>query len=211
MTVQSGRTDAIQYVQCTNCHGKGYLGNHIVNGACCPICEGRGGMNITTKGASDMTSPGMTEMLQYIQCPKCKGKGRYGDGVRHKIAECEACNGKGALVGYPSDQTTLGEQQPPLDEKKKKVASEAFGTFDTIHHPSHYNAGAVEVIDAIEAWQLNFNLGNAVKYIARHEHKNVETEDLLKAWWYLTRELLSQYAVTEDQLQKTLATVIKKK
>lgn len=34
----------------------------------------------------------------------------------------------------------------------------------TVDHPSNYNAGGIEVIDAIEAWQLGFDLGNAVKY-----------------------------------------------
>jgi hypothetical protein len=39
---------------------------------------------------------------------------------------------------------------------------------EAVNHPSHYHAASgVEVIDAIEAWDLGFSLGNAVKYIAR--------------------------------------------
>ena len=34
-----------------------------------------------------------------------------------------------------------------------------------IEHPQYYNAGGIEAIDFIEAHGLNFNLGNAVKYI----------------------------------------------
>ena len=33
------------------------------------------------------------------------------------------------------------------------------------------------------------NLGNVIKYITRADHKGSRYEDLLKALWYLTREL----------------------
>lgn len=58
---------------------------------------------------------------------------------------------------------------------------------DTVDHPSHYNFGPIEVIDAIEAWGLGFHAGNVVKYVARHEHKQRPVEDLKKARWYLDR------------------------
>jgi hypothetical protein len=60
---------------------------------------------------------------------------------------------------------------------------------DNVNHPSHYNKGKFEVIDVIEDWNLGFNLGNAVKYIARAEHKGTQLIDLEKAKWYLTREI----------------------
>lgn len=60
---------------------------------------------------------------------------------------------------------------------------------DTINHPAHYTHGAVEVIDAIEAWKLGYHLGNVVKYIARADHKANRLEDLKKARWYLDREI----------------------
>jgi len=62
---------------------------------------------------------------------------------------------------------------------------------ETVNHPSHYNQGKIEVIDAIEDWHLGFNLGNAVKYIARAGKKdpNKLSEDLLKAKWYIEREI----------------------
>lgn len=64
------------------------------------------------------------------------------------------------------------------------------GAQDAIN-PSHYRLGGVEVIDAIEAWELGFHLGNAVKYIARAGKKDPakRREDLEKARWYLDREL----------------------
>jgi hypothetical protein len=61
---------------------------------------------------------------------------------------------------------------------------------DAVNHPSHYHAeSGIEVIAAIEAWALGFSLGNAVKYIARAEHKANALEDLKKARWYLDRAI----------------------
>jgi len=62
---------------------------------------------------------------------------------------------------------------------------------DPVNHPSHYtSAGAAyETIRVIEAWQLNYHLGNAVKYISRAGKKGDRLEDLRKAAWYLNREI----------------------
>lgn len=67
----------------------------------------------------------------------------------------------------------------------------------SVTHPSHYNAGKIEVIEAIEDWKLNFHRGNAAKYIARAGKKdpNKEIEDLEKAVWYLNREIENLKAV----------------
>ena len=60
---------------------------------------------------------------------------------------------------------------------------------EMINHPQHYNMGKYEAIDVIEDWQLNFNLGNTVKYISRAGHKDNIIQDLKKASWYLDREI----------------------
>lgn len=57
---------------------------------------------------------------------------------------------------------------------------------------SHYKQGKIEVIDLIDAYNLNFNLGNAVKYIARCNYKDngsSKVNDLRKAIWYIEREI----------------------
>lgn len=59
---------------------------------------------------------------------------------------------------------------------------------DMVNHPQHYQHG-IEPIEFIESHNLNFNLGNAVKYIARAPYKGNELEDLKKAKWYLEREI----------------------
>lgn len=60
---------------------------------------------------------------------------------------------------------------------------------DPVNHPAHYVTGGIEVIDAIEAWGLGFNLGNVVKYVARADRKGDALTDLEKAAWYLNREI----------------------
>lgn len=62
---------------------------------------------------------------------------------------------------------------------------------DLVNHPSHYNFGKIEVIEAIEDWKLSFHRGNAIKYIVRAGKKNsaTEIEDFKKAIWYLNREM----------------------
>lgn len=56
-------------------------------------------------------------------------------------------------------------------------------------NPPHYKAhlSGVECIQITE-W-MNFNLGNAVKYIWRCQEKNNTIIDLKKAAWYLNREI----------------------
>jgi len=62
----------------------------------------------------------------------------------------------------------------------------------SVNHPKHYNTGKIEVIDAIEEWEMGFCDGNVIKYVARHRHKGKPIEDLKKAKWYLER-LIQQY------------------
>lgn len=60
---------------------------------------------------------------------------------------------------------------------------------DPVNHPAHYKTGGIETIDFIEAKGLNYNMGNAIKYISRADHKGNKKQDLQKAVWYLNREL----------------------
>jgi predicted transcriptional regulator len=60
---------------------------------------------------------------------------------------------------------------------------------DPVNHPAHYKAGGVETIDFIEAKDLNYRLGNVVKYVSRAGKKGDPIEDLKKARWYLDREI----------------------
>ena len=80
---------------------------------------------------------------------------------------------------------------PTIDDviKDKQKENVPNGTIEHVNHPNHYNKGKFEVIDVIEDWGLGFNLGNAIKYIGRCEHKENKKQDLEKALWYIKREL----------------------
>jgi len=67
---------------------------------------------------------------------------------------------------------------------------------DKVNHPSHYNAGKIEVIEFIEDQQLGYHLGNTVKYICRAGKKDPAktAEDLEKALWYLRRHIEIKFA-----------------
>ena len=58
-------------------------------------------------------------------------------------------------------------------------------TNSSVNHPKHYNFGTIEVIDVIEDWNLNFCLGNAIKYIGRCEHKGHKKEDRISTISFL--------------------------
>jgi hypothetical protein len=59
---------------------------------------------------------------------------------------------------------------------------------DGVDHPPHYGGDTTyEAIKVIEAWDLGFCLGNAVKYICRSGLKGTRLSDLKKARWYLDR------------------------
>lgn len=62
--------------------------------------------------------------------------------------------------------------------------------FENISRPSHYCAGRkYEPRKVIADWGLNFNLGNAIKYISRAGKKGDKTEDLRKTIQYIEFEL----------------------
>ena len=84
--------------------------------------------------------------------------------------------------------TALAEQAEMVKDFLAPRIVETHHT-DNVNHPAHYKVGGVETIDFIEAKGLNYNLGNVVKYITRAEHKGNLREDLLKARWYLEREI----------------------
>lgn len=63
-----------------------------------------------------------------------------------------------------------------------------------IDKPKHYQAGDLSANDVIRAFNLNFALGNVIKYILRAGKKPNEPaiDDLRKAIWYLQDEYNSR-------------------
>ena len=75
-----------------------------------------------------------------------------------------------------------------LDFVRKSIENAERLEKEQVNHPSYYNQG-IEPIEVIESWDLNFNLGNVIKYTLRAPYKENMIQDLEKAKWYLEREL----------------------
>lgn len=70
------------------------------------------------------------------------------------------------------------------------LSSKEETSFDAVSHPSHYTEGRkYEPRKVIADWGLNFNLGNAVKYVSRAGRKGDKIEDLRKAIQYIEFEI----------------------
>ena len=62
---------------------------------------------------------------------------------------------------------------------------------EQVNHPHHYGGAENphEPIKVIEAYNLNFCIGNVIKYVLRAGKKGSKIQDLKKARWYLDREI----------------------
>lgn len=80
---------------------------------------------------------------------------------------------------------------------------------EQVNHPSHYAAPDVEAkpiletlglyanaecINVIDAFNLNFSLGSAIKYLWRLNAKGDRLTNLQKAKWYLEHELNNRFS-----------------
>lgn len=65
------------------------------------------------------------------------------------------------------------------------------GEKEMISHPDHYDEGdpIYEPYKVIQAWEANFNIGSALKYLARYKKKWNPIEDLKKAQQYIQFEI----------------------
>lgn len=72
-----------------------------------------------------------------------------------------------------------------------KVTSGKGNRVEAVDHPDHYGGedNPYEAIKVVEAWELDFHLGNVVKYVSRAGKKGDALEDLKKARWYLERKI----------------------
>ena len=87
------------------------------------------------------------------------------------------------LVSRPSPRTA------PTEHPSRSRAASSLRAADPVDHPTHYtdHPSGVECITVTE--HMNFNVGNAVKYLWRAGLKGDALEDLRKAAWYVNREI----------------------
>lgn len=73
---------------------------------------------------------------------------------------------------------------------------------DNINHPKHYTShpSGIECIEITR--HLNFNIGNAIKYLWRCGLKdgNATTQDLKKALWYINDEVKRLEGVRDGEV-----------
>ena len=118
-------------------------------------------------------------------CCECKHRFEPGTMARLKAKDCFK----------PKEKEHSSNCTISCKEGNKDFTNEDYGfkeiskdEVDMVNHPQHYQHG-IEPIDYIESHNLNFNLGNVIKYISRAPYKGTELEDLKKAKWYLEREI----------------------
>jgi hypothetical protein len=90
------------------------------------------------------------------------------------------------------DQTNIKDHEPrPAHAAKLEEPSKAIDTSiaeDAIN-PSHYrkHPSGIECIEVTR--HMNFNVGNAIKYLWRYMDKGDPVENLKKAQWYIDDEI----------------------
>lgn len=84
-------------------------------------------------------------------------------------------------------------EDEPIEESEviENITPQVEPNVDVVNHPTHYETGKMECIDAMIETQgveavKNFCVCNAFKYLWRHEFKN-QVEDIKKAIWYLNK------------------------
>ena len=77
-----------------------------------------------------------------------------------------------------------------IDDEMRALRAQSGMTISDRIGRAYYERGGIKAIDVIEAFELNFSRGCAVKYILRAGHKNDELEDLENALYYIDREVV---------------------
>lgn len=93
-----------------------------------------------------------------------------------------------------TEKTALETAADMLQDDRIESVSVISDEFDDILKPAHYCSGRkYEPKDVIRDWGLNFNLGNAIKYLSRAGRKNNNdiTKDLYKAMTYINFEIMA--------------------
>lgn len=107
------------------------------------------------------------------------------------IVYCRHCDSTGHSSAECTDPLPAPVPLEELYQAAQRIVQPAQP--EKVEHPAHYGGAdnPYEAIKVIEAWNLGFALGNAVKYISRAGKKPGESEldDLKKARFYLERRL----------------------
>lgn len=161
--------------RCSGCGGDEAAGVHW-SGCSAVIARIDAEKGVSVNGVSPLCSGCRSGGPHIIGCP----------GGREKAEKTVSQLGTCSHCGFYSDPVGAVQQHAV----NCPVLSSNVSVGDPINRPSHYTAhpSGVECIQVTE--HMNFNLGNAVKYLWRAGLKGVDPlEDLKKAAWYVAREI----------------------
>lgn len=121
------------------------------------------------------------------------------------IDECQPCVQDVKKAWTPEMIAERGKTEKNLEREDIQVGKLDINSLakkpSAVVHPAHYNMyDGIEIIDLAE--QMNFNKGNALKYITRAEFKGKEIEDLEKARYYLKKEIKRIKRNSKKKLKK---------
>lgn len=96
-----------------------------------------------------------------------------------------------AAVQREKELASVRARDNKLLQSVKQMDLKLIRGIDVVNSPPHYKTGGIETIDFIEAKDLNYRLGNVIKYISRAGKKvgSDPIQDLEKARFYLEREI----------------------
>lgn len=127
------------------------------------------------------------EWLGELDDPCCDCKYRFDQGTmaRLKAKDCFKPKEKKHSLNCTISAKECNKAFKNEDYGYEEISNDEI---DMVNHPQHYQHG-IEPIEFTESHNLNFNLGNVIKYVSRASFKGTEAEDLKKALWYLEREI----------------------
>ncbi len=108
-----------------------------------------------------------------------------------KCSTCPETDHEGQFCRCESRNIRISKQNR-IDGKSEWNDIGKFFKNDNINKPKHYQGNGMEAIDVIESFELDFNLGNAIKYILRAGKKDDKNQDLKKACYYIERAILKE-------------------
>lgn len=125
------------------------------------------------------------------KCNKCKYE--YSSKLDDPCCDCKYRFDQGTMARLKAKDCFKPKEKEhssncTMSDRKFKNKDYGFDEIDMVNYPPHYQHG-IEPIEFIESHNLNFNLGNVIKYVSRAPFKGTEAEDLKKAKWYLEREI----------------------
>lgn len=143
------------------------------------------GLSVSEIAKRLKVKPNLVHQVKWVDKKKPSGKATFKSprskliqSVFQTVKDIQPAKQRFASSKDFSPQKLLAE----LEAAEKKL--------DLVNKPPHYTTGGVETLDFIEAKDLNYRLGNVVKYVVRCGKKNTDpVQDLEKAMFYLKREI----------------------